>query len=121
MPTSMTVAPGFSQSPRTISGRPTAATTMSARRTRQEGRASGECAMVTVHFRRSSSCAIGLPTMFERPTTMASRPREVAEFLPKQHQAAERGAGDEAVEPDGEAARVHGIEAVDVLVGRNPA
>ena len=33
-----------------------------------------ECAMVTVQFSRSSSCAIGLPTMFERPMTTASRP-----------------------------------------------
>ena len=33
MPTSITVAPGLIQSPLTISGRPTAATTMSARRT----------------------------------------------------------------------------------------
>ena len=33
MPTSITVAPGLIQSPGTISGRPTAATTISARRT----------------------------------------------------------------------------------------
>ncbi len=33
-----------------------------------------ECAMVTVQLSRSSSCAIGLPTMFERPTTTASSP-----------------------------------------------
>ena len=33
-----------------------------------------EWAMVTVALRDSSNCAIGLPTMFERPTTTASAP-----------------------------------------------
>ena len=33
-----------------------------------------ECAIVTVQFSRRRSCAIGLPTMFERPTTTASSP-----------------------------------------------
>ena len=81
MPTSITVAPGLSQSPRTISGPADGGDD-------DVGAADGagrsrvrEWAMVTVQFARSSSCAIGLPTMFERPTTTASRPAEVAELL----------------------------------------
>ncbi len=74
MPTSMTTAPGLIQSPRIISGRPTAATTMSARRVIAGRSRVRECAMVTVQCACSSSCAIGLPTMLERPTTTASRP-----------------------------------------------
>ncbi len=52
MPTSITVAPGFSQSPLTISGRPTAATTMSARRTTSGRSRVRLWAMVTVQFSR---------------------------------------------------------------------
>ena len=52
MPTSITVAPGFSQSPFTISGRPTAATTMSARRTTAGRSRVRLWAMVTVQFSR---------------------------------------------------------------------
>ena len=74
MPTSITVAPGLIQSPLTISGRPTAATTISARRTTLGRSRVRECAIVTVQLSASSSCAIGLPTMFERPITTASRP-----------------------------------------------
>ena len=74
MPTSITVAPGLIQSPGTISGRPTAATTISARRTTAGRSLVRECAIVTVQLSRSSSCAIGLPTMFERPITTASSP-----------------------------------------------
>ncbi len=74
MPTSITVAPGFTQSPFTISGRPTAATRMSARR-QTAGRSRVRLwAMVTVQLSASSSWAIGLPTMLERPTTTASSP-----------------------------------------------
>ena len=74
MPTSMTVAPGLIQSPGTICGRPTAATTISARRTTSARFLVRECAMVTVQLSPSRSCAIGLPTMFDRPSTTASMP-----------------------------------------------
>ena len=37
-----------------------------------------ECAIVTVAFSASSSCASGLPTMLERPITTASRPASEA-------------------------------------------
>ena len=50
MPTSITVAPGLIQSPRTISARPTAATTMSDRRTTSGRSRVREWAMVTVQF-----------------------------------------------------------------------
>ena len=93
MPTSITVAPGLIQSPPTIRGRPTAATRMSARRQTAARSRVRECATVTVQLSRSSSCAIGLPTMFERPTTTASRPARLAEPVAQQHQAAERRAG----------------------------
>ena len=75
-----------------------------------------EWAMVTVQLSRSSSCAIGLPTMFERPSTTASQPGEVA--------AAGRAAasGSRAAcrapiagSPDREPAGVDRVEAVDVL------
>ena len=104
-PTSMTVAPGLSQLPRIISGRPTAATTMSGRRTAAGRSRVREWATVTVQLSWSSSCAIGLPTMFERPTTTASRPLRLAEFVPEQHQATERRARHQRLEPDREAAR----------------
>ena len=55
-----------------------------------------EWAMVTVQLSPSSSCAIGLPTMLERPTR-PRRGRQVAELLLEQIQAAERRAGHERV------------------------
>ena len=74
MPTSTTVAPGLIQSPRIISGRPTAATRMSAVRHRAGRSRVREWAMVTVQLSPSSSWAIGLPTMLERPTITAFSP-----------------------------------------------
>ncbi|MNY65710.1 hypothetical protein D3C86_2030260 [compost metagenome] len=50
MPTSMTVAPGFSQCPGTSRARPTAATRMSARRHSACRSRLREWAMVTVQF-----------------------------------------------------------------------
>ena len=55
-------------------GRPTAATRMSARRQTAGRSRVRECAIVTVQLSPSRSCAIGLPTMLERPTTTASCP-----------------------------------------------
>ncbi len=74
MPTSMTTAPGFTQSPRTMPGRPTAATSTSALWQTAGRSAVREWAIVTVASRWSSNCAIGLPTMFERPSTTACLP-----------------------------------------------
>ena len=54
MPTSITVAPGLIQSPRTISGLPIAATSRSARRHTAGRSRVLECAMVTVAFSASS-------------------------------------------------------------------
>ena len=74
MPTSITVAPGLIQSPVTICGRPTAATTISACRQTASISFVREWAMVTVQLSRSRSCAIGLPTRFDRPITTAFSP-----------------------------------------------
>ncbi len=74
MPTSITVAPGFTQAPGIISGRPTAATRMSARRQIAPRSRLRLWARVTVALSPRRSWAMGLPTMFERPTTTASAP-----------------------------------------------
>ena len=74
MPTSIIVAPGFSQSPLTISGRPTAATTISAPRTTSGRSLVRLWATVTVQLAPISNSAIGLPTMFDRPITTALLP-----------------------------------------------
>lgn len=76
MPTSMTMAPGLTQSAFTISGRPTAAMSISARRQTAGRSVVREWAMVTVAsvpFARRSM-AMGLPTIMERPMTTASAP-----------------------------------------------
>eukprot|EP00042_Codosiga_hollandica_P053831 m.715134 g.715134 ORF g.715134 m.715134 type:complete len:306 (-) comp58785_c0_seq3:1568-2485(-) len=53
---------------------PMATTRMSAERTNAGKSAVCECATETVASRRSSNCAIGRPTMFDRPTTTACLP-----------------------------------------------
>jgi hypothetical protein len=75
MPTSITVAPSPTQSPRIISGRPTAATRISAERQSAGRSVLREWAIVTVQSAASSKAASGLPTMLERPTTTARLPR----------------------------------------------
>ena len=77
MPTSITHAPGFNQSPLTMFGRPTAATTISAPRTTSGKSRVRLWAMVTVQLSPSNSSAIGLPTMFDRPITTADLPEVV--------------------------------------------
>ena len=93
MPTSITIAPGLIQSPRTISAgrRPPPGCRRGGTTRRQIARAR----MGDRHraVSRSSSCATGLPTMFERPITTALEPRQVAQAVLQQHQAAERRAG----------------------------
>ena len=74
IPTSITVAPGLSQSPLTMFARPTAAITMSAPRTMAGKSAVRLWATVTVQLSPSRSSAIGLPTMFDRPMTTAFLP-----------------------------------------------
>src|SRR5699024_10799411 len=74
MPTSMTTAPSLTISGVIKPALPTAATRISARR-----QTSSRCCvrlwhMVTVPWRCSSSILIGLPTMFDRPTTTHSLP-----------------------------------------------
>src|ERR671939_509831 len=58
----------------TISRLPAATTRMSALRVTSGRSRVRESQSVTVAYSRKSSCASGLPTRFERPTTTASRP-----------------------------------------------
>ena len=74
MPTSITAAPGLIQSPRTICGRPVAAIRISAPRAIAGRSRDLECATVTVQSAASSSCAIGRPTIADRPITSAFSP-----------------------------------------------
>ena len=80
MPTSMTTAPGLIQSARTCSGRPMAAIRMSAC-AGDRGRRLGSPVWQTVTVASppcpfwSSSSAIGLPTICDRPSTTACAPR----------------------------------------------
>ena len=115
MPTSITVAPGLIQSPRTISGRPTAATSEIGAADDGGRSRLRECAIVTVQFAASSNCATGLPTIFERPMTTASRPFRLGCTDLRQDQAAERRARNEGGRADREPAGIDRMEAVDVL------
>ncbi|MOA35888.1 hypothetical protein D3C78_1573790 [compost metagenome] len=74
VPTSITTAPGLIISGVIMWGRPTAATTRSARRTCSARSRVREWQRVTVASALVSSMAIGLPTMTERPITTASLP-----------------------------------------------
>ena len=115
MPTSITTAPGLTHSPRIISARPTAATSRSARPTVAARSRVFEWQTVTVASAPSSSAAIGLPTMFDRPTTTAFAPASgrrassISFITPKGVQATKRGS------PMQQAANVLGVNAVDVL------
>ena len=77
MPTSITTAPGFTHSPGTSPGRPTATTRMSALRTEASSTSGGVnlWQLVTVQPAMSSSSAIGRPTWLETPTMVALAPR----------------------------------------------
>src|SRR5436190_459015 len=78
VPTSITIAPGLTQSAFTIRARPTAAIRTSARRQTPGRSRVREWQVVTVALDFSSSCAIGLPNRFERPITTASAPSSCA-------------------------------------------
>ena len=71
---------------------------------------------MTVAFSRRSSCASGLPTRFERPTTTASRPELYAVALEELDHTV-RGARQETRQADGEPSDALGAEAVHVLAG----
>jgi len=81
-----------------------------------------ECAIVTVQLRDSSSCAIGLPTMLERPTTTASSPSSfrsnASQALSDQDHGASRRAGNQrpAEFARRQATYVDGMKTVDILV-----
>ena len=74
MPTSITTAPSRTCSGPIIPARPTAATRTSASRHTAARSRVREWQTVTVACSRRSSAAIGLPTIWLRPTTTARRP-----------------------------------------------
>ena len=113
------------QSPRTSSGWPTAATRISARRATAGRSRVREWAIVTVQFCASSNCAIGLPTMFERPMMTASLPDSVR---PSAAQACSiriiapagvQGRSARFISPIDASPTLIGMEAVDVLMRRD--
>mmetsp|Transcript_73370 Transcript_73370/g.194971 ORF Transcript_73370/g.194971 Transcript_73370/m.194971 type:complete len:229 (+) Transcript_73370:328-1014(+) len=75
MPTSITIAPGLIQSPRTRPALPTATTTMSAFLACAALSRVSMWQMVAVQPALSSIRSIGIPTMLEAPMTTASLPR----------------------------------------------
>ena len=81
MPTSITIAPGLTMSPRSVSRRPVATTTMSAWRVCAPMSAVALWQIVTVALACSSSSAIGLPTVLLRPITTACLPLIVTPVL----------------------------------------
>ncbi len=118
MPTSMTVAPGLIQSPRTISARPIAATTMSASRTTDGRSRVFEWAIVTVQFSSRRSCAIGLPTRVGAAEDHRVQPRESApdRLADEKHAAEPACTAPSALPiPVGEPAGIDRMKAVDVL------
>jgi hypothetical protein len=74
MPTSITVAPTATYPGPINPGRPAATTRTSASRVTDARSTVREWHTVTVASRPISSCATGLPTTAERPTTTARRP-----------------------------------------------
>ena len=78
-----------------------------------------EWQIVTVALRWRSRCAIGLPTMAERPTTTARAPFERDLVLVEHAHDPERRPGNERRPAEVEPARVDGMDAVDVLLGRD--
>ena len=99
MPTSITVAPGRTQSGSTIAARPIAATTMSARRTTPGKSRVFEWQIVTVAFACISKSAIGFPTMSLRPTTTAFGAFDRDSAAAQNFHAARRRAGHQARAP----------------------
>ncbi len=75
--------------------------------------------IVTVQFSASSSAAIGLPTILERPSTTASAPPRLRQHFAQQKQAAIRRAGNQRALRTAapELPDILGVKAVDVLGG----
>ena len=132
IPTSTTVAPGFTQSARTISGRPTAAIRTSASRQAAARSRVREWQTVTVALAFTSRLAIGRPTRIERPITTDYGALELDPGAIEDLDHARRGARHESDErlvgleverladadpPLAEVAGVDGRQAVDVLAG----
>ena len=121
----MTIAPGFTQFPRTISGRPTAATRMSARRATEGRSRVREWAIVTVQWRAMQKLRHRLADDVRAADDNRLHAREgqaqpLAGLVDEDHRARRR-AGDQraAGVPDREQADIDGMKAVDVLVRRD--
>ena len=115
IPTSITVAPGFTNSRVIIPARPIAATRMSARRQTPADRACWEWQTVTVALPLISSMAAGLPTMSLRPTTTASCP---AMGILLRFRISITPAGVQGTSPrplGGKKSHVHGMKAVHIF------
>ncbi len=119
MPTSMTMAPCLIQSPGTICGRPTAATSTSALRALSARSLVRLWQTVMVQRAASSSRAMGRPTILDWPMMTASRPFELlAGALQQGHDALGR-AGAQHGHAQNQPADVVGVEAVHVLGGQD--
>ena len=118
MPTSITVAPGLTQSPRTISGRPTAATRMSA-----AAHDAGQIAGAAVGDGDGAALgrAAASPSACRRCSSGRSPPRGARLRSPSSALSRWRQPsgvqGTSAVEPDRQPPGVDRVEAVDILVG----
>ena len=117
IPTSITVAPALTMSAPIRCGRPTAATRMSASSVCRSRSCVREWQIVTVALRWRRRCAIGLPTMRERPTTTARAPFDLDLVLVEHPHDPERRARDERRPAEVEPAGVDRVDAVDVLRG----
>ncbi len=117
MPTSITTAPGRTKSPFTIRARPTATISTSARAHTSRRSRVREWHTVTVAFCASSSCAIGLPNRFERPTTTASAPSSCTPASAEHLHHAQRRRRPQPGTPERQQPGVDGGETVDVLLG----
>ena len=93
IPTSITVAPSPIQSPGTNSGRPMAATTMSARRVTSGRSLVRLCAMVTVRCRPAGAAPSACRRCSSGRSPRRSHPAQRAVVVAQHHQAAERRAG----------------------------
>lgn len=71
--------------------------------------------MVTVQLSLSRSCAIGFPTMFERPTTTASSPARSPRQLAQQHQATHRGTRHHRILSRAEKSDIRNVKPIDIL------
>ena len=117
MPTSMTAAPGLTQSPLTIRSRPTAAMRTSARRQTPGRSRVREWQIVTVALAPSRSWAIGLPKRFERPTIDGLGALQLRARLLEQEHHAHRRARPQPLAPQRQQPGADRREAVDVLAG----